>query len=96
MQFMVKGTLQHALTAELRALLAAEHARMHALQEQGLIETLYVAADRSGAWLVMQGESQESVEVPLASLPLYRFAVYTLTPLADAAQQPEGAPRVAP
>jgi hypothetical protein len=57
MTFMVKGTRQHALNAELLVLLAAEHACVHELREPGSIDPLDVVADQSRAWLVMQGDS---------------------------------------
>jgi len=85
MKFMVKGTLKQAPTAEILALLPAEQARVHQLLEQGLVEALYVAADQSGAWLVMQGESQAGIQAVLSSLPLHQFAAYEITALAEEA-----------
>src|SRR5579864_526395 len=61
----------------------AEQAHVKALIEQGVVETGYLAADRSGGWMVLRGESQDHVRQTMSLLPLYPFMELKLTPLLD-------------
>ena len=58
MRFLTKESFKAPPTAEVQALIPAELARTKELTEQGLLEAVYVAADRSGAWLIWNCESQ--------------------------------------
>jgi muconolactone delta-isomerase len=65
------------------ALLPTEQAHVKELMEQGVVEAGYLAADRSHAWMVVQGESQEHVQQVLKALPFYPFVELEVTPLLD-------------
>jgi hypothetical protein len=62
-----------------------EMRRIAELQEAGVIEQLYLKADRSGAVIMLETESTEEAERQLATLPLVergvtRFEVTQLMP----------------
>jgi muconolactone delta-isomerase len=65
------------------ALLPAEQAHVKKLMEQGVVEAGYLSADRSRAWMVLQGASQEHLQQVLRALPFYPFVELELTPLLD-------------
>ncbi|MFN8456320.1 MAG: muconolactone Delta-isomerase family protein [Anaerolineae bacterium] len=83
MKFIANTRMKGAPTPEVMALFPAEAARVAELQAQGILESLYVAADFSRAWLVLKGESQEMVQQAVESLPLYKFNNVELIPLAE-------------
>jgi muconolactone delta-isomerase len=83
MKFMVNNRLNQAVTGEIAALFPAEQTRVAELQAEGILVSLFVAADFSGAWLICEGDTQNSVEDAVASLPLSRFAHSEITPLAE-------------
>lgn len=84
MQFMATISFDTARRAEVEQALPAEQARVRELQQQGVLETLYVP-DGSGApaglWVVFNGESRDAVEHIIQSLPLYPYMQLELTPL---------------
>ncbi|MEA2582050.1 MAG: hypothetical protein QOF33_135, partial [Thermomicrobiales bacterium] len=53
------------------------------LCEQGTLGAPYLAADRSGGWVAMQGPSIQWIEAALASLPLHPYMDVDLTALLD-------------
>ena len=62
----------------------AEQARVRELQQEGVLDTLYVpesAGAPGGVWVVFNGDSRESVERVVASLPLYPHMRVELTQL---------------
>jgi hypothetical protein len=62
----------------------AEIAHVNMLREQGVVETVYLAADRSGGWIVLHGESPDRVRQTMSTLPLYPFMeLQQTTPLLD-------------
>jgi muconolactone delta-isomerase len=67
------------------ARMAAEQAHVRELMEQGVIETINIATDRSRVWLVMQGESLDQVRQALTAFPLYPYMQLEVTPLLDVA-----------
>jgi muconolactone delta-isomerase len=87
MRFMAQATMKQELTEkdykEAMELLPAQRARDKELEEQGIKKALYVAADRSIAWMVLNGESQDQVQEILQTFPLYRFSDYVIKPLTD-------------
>jgi len=85
MKFIANNSLKQAPNEEIMALFPAEQARVAELMAQGVLEALYVAADFSKAWLVLQGESQEVVQKAVESLPLHKYLHVELTPLAEQA-----------
>ncbi len=81
MRMMASITYDSAQREVIAPLIPAEQARVKELMEQGLIDALYIAADQSNAWLVMQGESQEQIQQALDSLPLSPYATVHVTPI---------------
>jgi hypothetical protein len=65
------------------ALLPAEQAHVKKLIEQGVVEAGYLAADRSNAWMAVQGESPEHIQQILQGLPFYPYIAPEVTPLLD-------------
>lgn len=83
MKFLASNRMKQAPNEEVMALFPAEQARVAELMAQGVLESLYVAADFSKAWLVLQGESLDMVRQALESLPLHQFLHVEITPLAE-------------
>jgi muconolactone delta-isomerase len=65
------------------ALLPTEQAHVRKLMQQGVVEAGYLAADRSHAWMVVQGASQDHIQQVLRALPFYPYIELELTPLLD-------------
>jgi muconolactone delta-isomerase len=59
----------------------AEQAHVGELLHRGVFEQLYVAADRSGVWVVAEGDSQDDVQRTMSTLPLYPYMRLQITPL---------------
>ena len=57
---------------------------MKELTEQGLVETAYVAADQTGAWLVWNVDSQAALEETRSTLPIHPYMNTEITVLAEA------------
>jgi muconolactone delta-isomerase len=81
MEFMVHGTFRQQDRQSILERIPQERQRIQVLMQQGAVEALYIAADFSGVWLVMQGESQNQVQKSLESLPLYPYMELTMAPL---------------
>jgi muconolactone delta-isomerase len=64
----------------------AEQAHVGELLGRGVFEQLYVAADRSGVWVVAEGESQDDVQRTMSTLPLYPYMQLQIIPLLDLSQ----------
>ena len=82
MRFLVKSNLKAPPTEAVIALFPAEQARGQELDEQGIREALYSAADMSAAWQVLSCDSQEALEEILRSLPLHDYLNLEVTALA--------------
>lgn len=83
MRFLVETAFTQAPTPEMLALIPAESARGVELDQQGVRQALYVAADQSRAWQVLTGLTESEVNDVLASFPLHSYVSHTITPLAD-------------
>ena len=83
MRFLVESGLNVQPTPEIMALLPAESARGVELDEQGLREHLYLAADMKRAWQIYRADSAEAVETLLQSFPLAPYTASTITALAE-------------
>ena len=55
----------------MRDLLPKEQEHIKELRAKGVVEALYISADRAVGWLIMRGESQEEIEGELREFPLY-------------------------
>ncbi len=87
--FMVHATFQQQDQQHILARIPQEREHIKLLIEQGVIEALYIASDFSGVWLVVQGESQASVQHHLESLPLYPYMTLHWTQLSNMEIIPE-------
>ncbi|HEY7035146.1 MAG TPA: muconolactone Delta-isomerase family protein [Thermomicrobiales bacterium] len=83
MRFMVRFTTRDPGSDEVLSLIPTERERVRELQEEGTLEELYLAADRSGGWIVMRGASLEWIEEALASLPLHPYLDLELTAIRE-------------
>jgi muconolactone delta-isomerase len=83
MKFLVESKFNQAPSEEILALIPAEVEHGKALDRQGIRLKLYVAADRSGAWQVYQGNSMAEVQQVIETFPLHPYVTATITPLAD-------------
>ena len=73
MRFITKETFKAPPTAEVKALMPAEIAKVKELIEQGLIAAVYTAADLSSAWMVWNVDSQAALEETHNTLPLHPY-----------------------
>ena len=84
MQFMATISLDIARRAEVERLIPAESERVRELQQQGILDALYVP-DGSGPpaalWVVFNGDSRDAVQRVIEDLPLYPHMQVDLTPL---------------
>ncbi len=83
MRFLTTETLKAPPTAEVQALMPAELSKVKELTEQGLISAFYIAADRSGAWMVWNVDSQAALEETHDTLPLHPYMNSEITLLAE-------------
>jgi hypothetical protein len=58
MKFIVSKGFQGS-AEERNALIPQEQAHIKTLREKGIVEALYISADRPYVWIVMQGDSKE-------------------------------------
>ena len=81
MEYMVSASFRPEDQQEIAARVPQEQLRIRALSEQGIVEALYISADRLRVWIVMRGESQDQVQKALESLPLHPYMDAAITPL---------------
>ena len=62
-------------------LVPQEQAHVKQSRERGILEAVYISADRVRVWMVMNGESQEQVEQELKEFPLYPYMQPEIIPL---------------
>jgi muconolactone delta-isomerase len=84
MQFMATISLDTDRGAEVEQALPAEQVRVRELQQQGVLDALYLP-EGSGApatlWVVFNGDSRDAVQRVIENLPLYPYMQVDLTPL---------------
>jgi muconolactone delta-isomerase len=84
MQFMASIALDSTRRAEIERVLPAEQARVGELQQQRVLNALYIpdgAGPPDNLWAVFNGESQAAIQQVLESLPLYPYMQVELIPL---------------
>ncbi|BCL77751.1 hypothetical protein ccbrp13_02160 [Ktedonobacteria bacterium brp13] len=81
MEFMINAKFRLQDQAEILARLPQEQARLKELRAQGIEKALYISADLSQVWIVMQADSRDHVQKSLESLPLYLYMEIEITPL---------------
>ena len=82
MRFLVEMSLNVVPTPEIMALLPAEIARGMELDAAGIRESLYVAADNSRAWQVLQADSRTAADAIIATYPMAPYSTIMVTELA--------------
>jgi muconolactone delta-isomerase len=80
---MVTVGFVHRQQEAIAARMPAEQAHVRELMEQGVIEAINIAADRSRVWLVMQGDSEDHVRQMMAAFPLYPYMELEVAPLLE-------------
>lgn len=83
MKYMVDVTFVPGQQEAIAALLPAEQAHVRRLLEQGVMDRIHVAADRSHIWVAVKGETQDDVRHTMSELPLYPYMQLEYTPLLD-------------
>jgi muconolactone delta-isomerase len=83
MRCMVTVGFVHRQQDAIAARMPAEQAHVRELTEQGVIEAINIAADRSRVWLVMQGDSEDHVRQMMAAFPLYPYMELEVAPLLE-------------
>ncbi|HZR40930.1 MAG TPA: muconolactone Delta-isomerase family protein [Ktedonobacteraceae bacterium] len=63
------------------ALIPKEQEHVRELMGKGVIEAIYIGADRTEVWLVMKGESKEQLEQEMTTFPLYPYMKLQFAPL---------------
>ena len=63
------------------ALIPKEQEHIKELMSKGIVETIYISADRTMVWLLMVGESREQLEGELSTLPLFPYMKAQFVPL---------------
>ncbi len=63
------------------ALLPKEQEHIKVLMSKGIVEAIYVSADRTVVWLIMKGEAREQIEQELSTFPLYPYMKPEFVPL---------------
>ena len=84
MQFMASMTFDPAQHAEIERRLPEEQTRVRELQQQGILEALYIPSGDgapSNLWVIFKADSQAAVQQVLEGLPLYPYMRVELTPL---------------
>ena len=62
-------------------LISKEQEHIRELMSKGIVEAIYVSADRTVVWLIMKGESKEQLEQELSAFPLYPYMKTQFIPL---------------
>ncbi len=62
-------------------LIPKEQEHIRALMSKGIVEAIYVSANRTTVWLIMKGESKEQLEQELGTFPLYPYMKPQFVPL---------------
>ena len=83
MRFLVESFFREPPTPELLALIPAESAHGLTLDQQGIREHLFVAADNSRAWQVLRADSTAALQAILDGFPLGPYMSATITQLAE-------------
>jgi muconolactone delta-isomerase len=84
MRFIVHLKIEPSTTKqEITELLPAEQARVEELKEQGILETFYLSHTMMDVWGIYTGDSLDTVQAAVESLPFYKFMTAEYTELFD-------------
>jgi len=81
MKYMVSIQFRPEQMAEIMVHVPQEQARVSELMQEGIVETLFLSADRGKVWLLMHSETLALLEDALKTLPLYPYMQLTCDPL---------------
>ena len=81
MRWMVDITFKKGSESEMAPLVPQEQEHIKELSGRGVVEKLYLSENREHAWLVMQGETQDTIEQELRAFPLYSYMILQVFPL---------------
>ena len=73
MKFMVTTGFHADDPSAIGALIPHEKAHVRTLKEEETLHDMYIAADGSRVWMVVEGESPEEIGGILRSFPLYPY-----------------------
>jgi muconolactone delta-isomerase len=76
MRFLVDARL--AAGADTQPRLADEQRRIRELYDEGFIEQLFRRTDGTGAWLIVEGDDEESAHRQLDTLPFVEIGIMTM------------------
>ena len=62
-------------------LIPKEQEHIRALMSKGIVEAIYVSANRTTVWLILKGESKEQLEQELGTFALYPYMKPQFVPL---------------
>ena len=62
-------------------LIPKEQEHVRELMSKGIVEAIYISADRTVAWPLMKGESREQLEQELSAFQLYPYMKPQFVPL---------------
>ena len=79
MMIVIQSDPQHL--EAMSALIPKEQEHIRELMSKGIVEAIYVSADRTVVWLVMKGESNQQLEQELSTFPLYPYMKTQFVPL---------------
>jgi muconolactone delta-isomerase len=82
--FLVESRFNAAPTEEILAMLPAEQARGRELDATGVRRHLFLAADNSGSWQVLELGSREEVDRVMESFPFHPYMTEKVTELMSA------------
>ena len=83
MKYMIDVTFVPGQQEAMAALLPAEQAHVRKLLEQGVMDRIHIAADRTHIWVTVNGDTQDDVRQTMGELPLYPYMRLEYTPLLD-------------
>ena len=84
MKCMVTMTFVQGQQEEIATRLPAEQAHVKELLENGSMDSIHIAADRSRVWLVMNGDSLDQIRDTMNGFPLSPYTKIEVTSLLDA------------
>ena len=83
MKYMVSIKFIPGHQPEIAALTPQERAHVAELRTKGIIDTLYLSYENGSlVWIVMNGDSKESVQKALESFPMYPYMITEIATLA--------------
>ncbi len=73
MRWMADITFKAGSGPEMAPLVPKEQEHIKELRGQGVIEQFYMTEKRDHVWIILEGESQDTVEQEMRAFPLYPY-----------------------